>query len=150
MALDAMARVLGERGAVAWFLDFGGSSQLAHGRPEGASDWKVLIAGEGQGAVRGILRLRGASLSTSRALPAGDPAGAIVDTRSGKPVPPPRLATVLATDATTAEAWSKALVVFGRDGIEPARAAGVEAIYEDAAGVIVTPNFPLERAGADD
>ena len=146
MALDAMARMLTESAAVAWFLDFGGSSQLAHGRPETGSDWNVLIAGEAQGVVHGTLRLRGASLSTSRALPSGDPAGAIIDTRSGKPVAPPRLATVLAADATTAEAWSKALVVFGRDGIDLARAAGIEAVYEDAAGVLVTPDFLLERA----
>ena len=143
IALDAIADELEARGAVAWFLNFGGSSQLAHGKPVNGENWEVAVAGVRAGSVHGSMPLREGSLSTSRAVPATDPVGAIVDPRSSAPVPPPRLATVLAADATTAEAWSKALLILGRDGLARLRAAGLQALYEDANGVVMTPEFPL-------
>jgi FAD:protein FMN transferase len=145
VALDAIASRLVSGGARAWFLDFGGSSQLAHGRPERADAWSVVVTGEGAGVVRGLVQLDDASLSTSCALAADDPAGAVVDPRTGKAVTPPRRASVLARDATSADAWATALVVLGRDGLALARAAGVEAIFEDATGSVSTPGFPLDH-----
>jgi thiamine biosynthesis lipoprotein len=143
IALDAIADELKARGAVAWFLNFGGSSQLAHGSPRTGKDWDVAVAGLRAGAVHGFMPLREGSLSTSRAVAAADPAGAMVDPRSGAHVAPPRLATVLAPDATTAEAWSKALLILGREGFELLRAAGLQGLYEDANSVVVTPDFPF-------
>jgi thiamine biosynthesis lipoprotein len=143
IALDAIAGELRVRGAGAWFLNFGGSSQLAHGSPRAGKDWEVAVAGLHAGSVHGFMALHESSLSTSRAVAADEPAGAMVDPRSGTYVAPPRLATVLAADATTAEAWSKALLILGREGFELLRAAGLQGLYEDVNGVVVTPDFPL-------
>jgi len=145
IALDAANEFLQREHADAWFLDFGGSSQLAHGRPPGRRSWIVGVAALDRRRAHGVLTLRDTALSTSRAAPTCEPAGAIVDPRSGKPVMPPRMATVLAPDATSADAWSTALIVLGRDGLDAARAAGLEVLYQDEAGTVLTPGFPLEH-----
>jgi len=147
IALDAMAEYLVASGAQAAFLDFGGSSQLALGKqPEGSQPWVLVLAGVEKGTVLGTFTLTAGSLSTSRASSAANPAGAIVDPRSGRAVEPPLVVTVHADDATRAEFWSTALVVLGRAGLERARAAGVEAVLEDAAGIVTTPGFAIEDA----
>lgn len=143
IALDAMATMLRQAGASAWFLNFGGSSQLAHGRPEAGDGWIVAVGAAAANRVHGVLWLQDASVSTSRAAPPNDASGAIVDPRSGIPVRPPRLATAVAKDATSADAWSTALIVLGREGLDIARAAGVEALYEDLSGTVATTGFPL-------
>lgn len=151
IALDAMAAGLRSGGATAFFLDFGGSSQIAFGAPArdsnpanataGARGWPVAIAALDPGKPHGILRLHTASLSTSRALPPGDEAGPIIDPRTGHPAPPPRLATVLGPSAAATDAWSTALVVLGRQGIDKARAAGLEVLYQDDTGTVMTEGF---------
>lgn len=147
MALDAVARQLRAHGASAAFLDFGGSSQLALGAPpDSPRGWAVAVSGLGKGEIHGILYLRDAALSTSRALSPAEPSGVIIDPRSGQPVTPPRLATVLAPDATTAEAWSTALIVLGRDPLE--RLEGVKALYQDDTGTSRSPGFELDAAPA--
>jgi thiamine biosynthesis lipoprotein ApbE len=121
------------------FLDFGGSSQLAIGAPaERPEGWPVAVAGLERGSVHGVIDLRDAALSTSRSTGPGAPEGPIIDPRLGSPVIERRLATVLAADATTCEAWSTALVVRGRSGVAAARAADVDAFYEDAKGTLAT------------
>lgn len=147
IALDAMGEVLRQGGATAAFLDFGGSSQLALGRFAEPSDQaRVAVSGLADGELLGTVVLRAAALSTSRSGAAGEVAGAIIDPRDGEPVREPRLATVFASDATSAEAWSTALVVLGRAGVENAQRAGVEALFADRAGVLTTPGFPLVAA----
>ena len=144
-ALDAMADRLRAGGAEAAFLDFGGSSQLAIGHPaENPEGWKLAVAGLSRGHVHGVILLRDAALSTSRATGAGAPEGPIIDPCTGRPVAAPRMVTVFAADATTAEAWSTALVVEGRDGLERLTALGLDALYEDADGVERTPGFMLK------
>jgi thiamine biosynthesis lipoprotein len=148
IALDAMAHTVRAGGAPAAFFDFGGSSQLAFGRlGEPSGEPEVAIAGLAPGALHGTLLLRDASLSTSRSAAVGSSAGVIVDPRSGEPVRAARLATVLAADAATAEAWSTALVVRGRAAVEDARRGGVEVLFEDDGGVVSTPAFPLVAVG---
>lgn len=149
IALDAIAAELRRAGARSAFLDFGGSSQLAFGKPEGSNRWSMLVAGLRPGTVHGVIELEQRSLSTSRALGAHDAAGAIVDPRSGMPVSPARLATVLADDATTAEAWSTALIVLGAAGLPMAQAAGVEALVEDSTGTSHTAGFILRPVSPD-
>jgi thiamine biosynthesis lipoprotein len=135
MALDAVAAGLRRGGARAVFADFGGSSQLAVGTPdEAAAGWRVAIGGLAPGTVLGEISLRDAALSTSRAASGPMPAGPIIDPRSGAPVFAARTATVRAADATSAEAWTKALIVHGRDGLAAAAAHGVAALVEDEAG----------------
>jgi len=142
IALDAIATRLAGR-ASAYYLDFGGSSQLASGRPEDAPAWKLIVAGDAVGEVLGTIALDDASLSTSRTHVDDDGAGAIIDPFSFAPVEAGRLATVLAGDATTAEAWSTALVVLGPAGLAHAEAVGVQALYETGGKVVMTKGFPL-------
>jgi thiamine biosynthesis lipoprotein len=150
LALDAIVELLRERGVTSAFLDFGGSSQTAIGVPPGdARGWSVLIAGSEPGSSHGIVKLRDASLSTSRA--GAVDTTSILDPRSGAVVPAPRLATVIARDATAADAWSTALVVLGREGIAQAEKAGIEVLFEDGEGSVRTKSFvtePVERGAS--
>jgi thiamine biosynthesis lipoprotein len=146
VALDAIAEFLRDSDATAWYLDFGGSSQAAHRDADAGIRWVVAVAGLQTGTLRGTIDLTRGSLSTSRALPAGEAAGAIVDPRNGAPVTPPVLATVYAKDATTAEAWSTALIVLGPAGIAKAERAGVQAAVETADTIAKTANFPAISA----
>jgi thiamine biosynthesis lipoprotein len=146
MALDAIAALLRRRGAQAALLDFGGSSQLALGAPPEAPDgWPVAVSGLAPGTVLGTLSLRDAALSTSRATAGPEAAGPIIDPRRGAPIFTPRLGTVRAADATSAEAWSKAAVIAGRAAFAAARRHHVQMLVEDAAGVATTPDFDLSR-----
>jgi len=141
IALDRIAGLLRAGGAQAAFADFGGSSQIAVGAPPGsAQGWNVLVTGLRTGQVAGLLLLRDRALSTSRAIGTGA-AGPIIDPESAMPVAPPRLATVQASDAATAEAWSKAAVIRGRAGLQAARAARIEVRFEDGDGYFATPAF---------
>jgi thiamine biosynthesis lipoprotein len=147
MALDAVAKLLRANGVQAAFLDFGGSSQLAIGAPpESPEGWTLAVAGLDAGVVHGTFALRQGSLSTSRATGAGAPEGPIIDPRSRVPVSVRRAVTVWHARASEADAWSTALVVLGRDGIELARKAGGEVLLEDAAGILKTEGFRLVAA----
>ncbi|MGH7899079.1 MAG: FAD:protein FMN transferase, partial [Candidatus Binatia bacterium] len=107
--------------------------------------WRVRVSGLGPGAAHGTVALRDRSLSTSRATGAGDEAGPVIDPRTREPVTQPRIATVLAGDATTADAWSTALIVLGREGLRSLEALDLDWIFEDEAGVERTRGFPLEH-----
>jgi thiamine biosynthesis lipoprotein len=145
IALDAAAALLRARGVQAAYLDFGSSSQLAIGAPPGSPrGWRVAISALDPGAMHGVLMLRDAALSTSRASGAPSPAGPIIDPRSGQPIAAPRLTTVRARDATTAEAWSKAVIILGREGLKRASANGIDVLLEDGDGLERTPAFRLE------
>ncbi len=144
LALDAIVEMLKSRHVVSAFLDFGGSSQTAIGAPpDDPRGWAVLVSGWEPGTSHGIVRLRDASLSTSRA--SAVDTTPIVDPRSGKDVAAPRLATVLAPTATAADAWSTALVVLGKDGLAAAAAHGVEGIFEDKDGASRSKGFPADE-----
>lgn len=155
IALDAIIERLRAGGAEAAFVDFGGSSQLAlstrgqsrvlSGAPGAEHSWRVAVAGLEAGVIHGTVSLRDGALSTSRASGPGDEAGPIVDPRTRRPVAERRVATVLGRDATAADAWSTALVVLGRAGLEAARRHGLEALIEDEEGLVRTPSFPLEE-----
>ena len=145
VALDAISALLRARGVQAAYLDFGGSSQLAIGAPPDSPDgWRVAVSGLTPQQMHGVLTLRDAALSTSRALGGPSAAGPIIDPRTRQPVPGPQLATVRAADATTAEAWSKAVLVLGHGGVERANANGIEVLREDANGLERTSGFALE------
>jgi thiamine biosynthesis lipoprotein len=145
MALDAAGALLRARGVQAAYLDFGGSSQLAIGAPpESPEGWRVAISGLAPHHMHGVLALRDAALSTSRASAAASTAGPIIDPDSGRPVAVPRVTTVRARDATTAEAWSKAVIIRGRAGVQRASADGLDVLLEEADGVHHTAGFQLE------
>lgn len=149
IALDAMAQTLRAAGVEAFFLDFGGSSQLAWSRQPLASPWRLVVAGLDAGQVHGSLTLWRDALSTSRSSQPGDPAGPIVDPATGQVVLARRLVTVRAADATQADAWSTALVVRGRAGLAAAQRAGMEVLLQDEAGVSVTSGFWREKLRND-
>ncbi|MBX3023813.1 FAD:protein FMN transferase [bacterium] len=139
LALDAMAALLRRAGARAAFLDFGGSSQLAIGTPANdAPGWRVALGGLAPGRLLGETMLRDAALSTSRASSGPSPAGPIIDPRRGAPVFAPRIATARAGDATSAEAWTKALIVDGRAALAAAQTRGLAALVEDGDGIAAT------------
>jgi thiamine biosynthesis lipoprotein len=145
MALDAAAVRLRASGAQAAYLDFGGSSQLAIGAPPGSPEgWQIAVSGAAADRILGVIMLRGAALSTSRVLGGPSPAGVIIDPRTGQPLPGPRLATVRATDATTAEAWSKAVLIDGRTGLDRAAAAGLDGLLDTPSGTERTPGFIVQ------
>ncbi|MBC8291921.1 MAG: FAD:protein FMN transferase [Proteobacteria bacterium] len=149
LALDAAVDLLLSLGARGAWLNLGGSSQAAFGSDSRGRPWRVAVAALDTTTVHGSVLLDGRSLSTSRSRPVGDPAGCVIDPSSQRPVTEPRIATVLAADGATAEAWSTALVVLGRMGVQAARDAGVEVVFEDPAGVVITQGFPLERQRAE-
>ncbi len=150
IALDAIRTHLQSQGADAAFLDFGGSSQLAFVRKGVEHEpWQIAIAGMAVNSVLGTLALSSGALSTSRSSRPGEPAGPIVDPRNRQTVHAERLITVLAKTATAADAWSTALVVTGRKGIDVARSAGIAVLLEDEKGVVRTDDFPLVAARDD-
>lgn len=128
IALDAMAEELRNQVQGAYF-NFGGSSQLAFGTRADGRPWAIALSGLDGRRIHGFVHLEGA-LSTSRARPIGDESGPIVDPVSGSVVSKDRLVTCLAASASTAEAWSTALVVRGEQGLPSALASGVEVLYE--------------------
>lgn len=119
--------------------------RVLSGAPGAEHSWRVAVAGLEAGVIHGTVSLRDGVLSTSRASGPGDEAGPIVDPRTRRPVKERRVATVLGHDATAADAWSTALVVLGRAGLEAARRHGLEALIEDEEGLVRTPSFPLEE-----
>jgi len=148
IALDAMAALLRRGGVRAAFLDFGGSSQLAIGAPEANPlGWRVGIGGVAPGQVLGEITLRDAALSTSRAADGPMPAGPIIDPRTGAPVLERRIATARAGDATTAEAWTKALIVGGRAALPAARRHHIDALIDDVGGVVAA-GLEIHHGGA--
>jgi thiamine biosynthesis lipoprotein len=106
----------------------------------------AFLNGISEGEILGIIHLRDASLSTSRAIGKAAAEGPIIDPRDGRPVPAPRLATVLAANATAANGWSTALIVLGRGGLDRGVAHGVEALVADERGMRQTAGFPLVSA----
>lgn len=62
----------------------------------------------------------------------------ILDPRTAIPAAKSQSATVIAADATTADAWSTALFVMGREGLHTIEKEGVDAILIDAGGNVHT------------
>jgi thiamine biosynthesis lipoprotein len=113
-ALDRIARSLRERGVPRALLSAGGSSQLAWGD----EDWELTLEPGRREIAR--LALRDAALSTSAAgeqhfEEGGRRYGHVLDPRSGRPAEGVRSASVVASDAATADALSTACLVGGPD-----------------------------------
>jgi len=116
-AADACAARLRAAGVRRALVSFGESSLVAIGAPRGAADWELAVRGPVPGTLAGTLRLRDAAASVSATRVDGGPAvGRIVDPRTGDAVRTPAVAIVTAPSATEAEAYSKALLVWGPAG----------------------------------
>jgi thiamine biosynthesis lipoprotein len=132
-AVDACVALLREAGIARGLVSFGESSIHALGAPEGAAAWTVAVRDVDPGWVVGRLRLRDESLSVSATVSFAGGAGwrgrrHIVDPRTGRRVGGEAVALVATRSATDAEAYSKALLVWG-----PSRLARVEAASQGAA-----------------
>jgi len=118
MALDAAARVLRAAGVDAALVDFAGQV-LVFGRGPDAGGWTIGIAdADDRTEAAVVIDLTAGSLSTSsnseRAVVSGGRrVGHILDPRTGEPVAWNGSVTVLADDATAADALSTALFVLG-------------------------------------
>ncbi len=135
IALDAAARVLRRGGVDAFLLDFGGQV-LARGGPEPGRAWTIGIADPADRvAPIGRLALASGSVATSgnaavAGAGGGDAAGHILDPESGAPAAFRGTVSVVAEDATTADALSTALFVMGPDtGIAWAEERGIAALF---------------------
>jgi len=143
-ALERMAAVLRGAGVRKALLDFGTSSVVAIGPPQGEAPWRIWVPRGHDMA--GSISLRDRALSTSRSLrrdvERAETAPHIVDPRSGRWIEADRQATVVAIDGALADAWSTALIV-DPDGVLDilAEPRDVEAIVFDEHGESRTPRF---------
>jgi thiamine biosynthesis lipoprotein len=140
--LDRLGELLARAGIARALLDFGGSSLLAIGTPLDAPSWRVAVD-DGP-----MLALVDRSVSISSAFGQsfrvqGRELAHIVDPRSGEPLARRRRAIVVTTDGATAEAWSKAFVVWPAREATPhlRRAEGLAVRVDGAAGEMHSPNF---------
>jgi thiamine biosynthesis lipoprotein len=135
-ALDRVTAGLRAAGASRALLSAGGSSQRAWGR----SPWEVALTSAGE--TLGRLRLRDAALGTSGAgeqhfEAAGRRYGHVIDPRTGRPAGEVRSATVLADEASVADALSTAFLVGG-----PAVAARACAARPGTLAILVLESEP--------
>lgn len=160
-AVDRCVAIFRRAGVERAFINFGESSQFALGRPRGERAWTVLLRDlNGTRAVARIA-LRDQALSVSSVFGhsrqiAGERIGHIVDPRDGGIAREPAAVAVIATSATSAEAWSKALLLgtevrFGRSELQPIAAVRVTAAGIEkrgpAAVEILNPSVPLAEEG---
>jgi len=113
-AADRMAAVLRGLGVRSALVNFGESSIVAIGPPPGRAPWHVWVRDGDR--LDGPLALRDMALSTSASLGQsrrvrGRKIGHIIDPLTGEPLRRRAQATVVAPNATEAEAWSKALLI---------------------------------------
>ena len=119
-------------------VSLGESSLYALGAPRGAAYWRLAVRGPDPETQVAWLGLRdvGASVSATYG-GTGRRAGAvahIIDPRSGRPLEDDAVAVVAAPSATDAEGWTKALLVWGRSGVERVRQGGAAAAVHVTAG----------------
>jgi thiamine biosynthesis lipoprotein len=114
-ALDRMAEGLRAAGVSGALLSFGQSSLWAIGTPPGEPGWRLLVR-DPAGGFAGVATLRDRAVSVSGSVGQwteieGRRYGHVIDPRSGEPLVRAAQAVVLAPDAASAEAFSKALLV---------------------------------------
>ncbi len=149
-AVDACAARLRAAGVTSALVSLGESSLFALGAPADDARWRLAVRGPDPETSVGWLGLRDAGASVSATYGSeGKRAGHVahvLDPHTGRPLADDAVAVVVAPSATDAEAWTKALLVWGRDGVARARAAGAtaaihltaDAIRADVAGPAVT------------
>jgi len=132
-AIDRALESLRARGLAGGLVEVGGDLAVFGTAPDGRA-WEIAVRDPRSEAVWGTLRLRAGAVCTS-----GDYAryveiegrrhSHIVDPRSGQPADRAASVTVVAPDATTADAWATALAVLGPEGLPLLPAPGtVEAL----------------------
>jgi thiamine biosynthesis lipoprotein len=140
-AVDACVALLRGAGVRRALVSLGESSIYALGPPPGAARWTLDVRGVDPDALIGRLALRDQAMSVSSSLRAdprtGTRVGHIVDPRTGLVLRRPALGVVVAASATDAEAYSKALLLWGASGVEAVERLGALAVHVGPAGVRV-------------
>jgi FAD:protein FMN transferase len=130
-AVDACAARLRDAGVTSALVSLGESSLFALGAPAGASRWRLAVRGPDPDTTVGWLGLRDAGASVSATYGSdGKRAGHVahvLDPSTGHPLEDDAVAVVVAPSATDAEAWTKALLVWGAGGVARVRRAGASA-----------------------
>ena len=137
-ALDRIAEDLRRRGIDRGLIDFGQSSLLVLGPPPGEEGWALAVR-RPDGPMIGTIELRNTSVSVSASYGrtfqvAGKEYAHVIDPRTGSPVAEQRLAVVVSTDASQAEALSTALIVEGAGGLDI-----IEGLAESEALLVTGP-----------
>jgi thiamine biosynthesis lipoprotein len=117
-AIDQLKNDLQQKQKPNALLNFGQSSIWALGSPPNAPGWRILVQ-RPDGTPAGVVTLRDQALSISGTMGQpfiinGQHYGHIIDPRSGKPIRQNLQACILAPTAAQAEAFSKALLILGR------------------------------------
>jgi thiamine biosynthesis lipoprotein len=144
-AVDLVANRVKAAGVNAALINFGGSSIYALGTPPGEQGWEIGLQGT-HGRLRGVIYLRDMALSTSGSMGkfftvGGKRYGHLIDPKSGMPVTEPRMATIVAASATTAEALTKPLALRGKNALQ------IVAQIPQTEGVVISENGPLFFSG---
>jgi len=103
-------------------VSLGESSVYALGAPAHEQAWPLELRGVEPDEVIGVLHLRDEGLSVSATFGGsgrrGRIAGHVVDPRTGAALAEPAVAAVVSASATDAEAFSKALLLWGSGGVD--------------------------------
>lgn len=139
-AVDACVDRLRAAGVSRALVSLGESSLYALGAPDGAAHWRLAVRGPDPETQVGWLGLRDAGASVSATFgSAGRRPGAvahIIDPRRGRPLEDDAVAVVVASSATDAEGWTKALLVWGPDGLARVRRGGATAAVHVTPGAV--------------
>jgi len=137
-AVDACVTALRASGVQRAFVSFGESSLYALGTSPDGAPWPVSVRGLDPDMAVGTLHLRDQAVSVSSSRGASRRQRVIVDPASGQALDEPRVAVVVTAFATDAEAYSKALLIWGAAGLPRLeRLPGVGGVVVSATGVRV-------------
>jgi thiamine biosynthesis lipoprotein len=136
IALDAAAAVLRRAGVTAALLDFGGQA-LVFGTGPDEGGWRLGLADPVErDRVAGSVLLRAGSLAVSgnsersRTTASGEKVPHLLDPATGRPASFDGTVSVIAPDATSADALSKAFFVMGPErGLAWATSRGLDVLY---------------------
>ena len=130
--IDRAAAALRRAGATGGLVDVGGDV-YCFGRPAAGGSWRVGVQDPFSDELALVLSPVDKAVATSGdyerfSIIDGKRYSHIVNPRTGRPVEGASSVTVIADDATTADAWATALSVLGPDGLDLAAARGMEAL----------------------
>ncbi|MCL4838422.1 MAG: FAD:protein FMN transferase [Thermoanaerobaculia bacterium] len=120
-AADEALRVLRARGLAGGLVEIGGDLAVFGDGPDGGP-WSIAVRDPRRAGVWGTIALREGAVCTSGNYArfveiAGERHSHIVDPRDGRPADRAASITVVAPDATSADAWATALAVLGPEGL---------------------------------
>jgi thiamine biosynthesis lipoprotein len=140
-AVDVFVGLLRAGGVSTALVSLGESSLAALGAPAGETHWSVALRGVDPELAVGTLRLRDQAVSVSATYGdrgrMGRAYGHIIDPRSGRPLTEDAVAVIVVRSATDAEAYSKALLIWGSAGVGRIERLGAAALYQGPKGTAV-------------